>query len=291
LRGRLNMGYRAYLIIASLAFLSCTAYNDPPRPTVQKSPAVIETSLNYRLGLASEISSMAVDRMGNCCYTDPAGWILASVGWDGSEMFRLNLTRHGDQLITGGSETYWLINFLDRKIRALDKKGQQTAEIIYYGITVNTGAVTLAGEIYLLDGNNARIKVIDRQGHEVRSFQIQAEGDGVLRPGSISVDDSRNILALADGRNGKVVFYNLYGTKQSILNIPVGNHPQAVCFDYLGRIWTCQPELGKVVIYSNKGSSWVAEAELTLREPYAVAMSPFGSGAVVEDGNLVFVKF
>jgi len=285
------MGYRAYLIIASMAFLSCTAYNDPPRPMILKSPAPIEKSLNYRLGLSTEISSLAVDRLGNSCYTDPAGWTLISVGWDGSEMFRFNLTRHGDQLITGGSESYWLINFLDRKIRAFDKNGQPTAEINYYGITATTGAVTTAGEIYLLDGNNARVKVLDRQGHEIRSFQIQAEGDVVLRPGSISVDDSRNILALADGRRGKVVFYNLYGTKQSILNIPVGNHPQAICFDYLGMIWTCQPELGKVVIYSSKGSAWIAEADLSLRKPYAVAMSSFGSGVVVEDGNLVFIKF
>lgn len=285
------MKLKIYLLISGLTILSCTAYIDPPRPSVRMNERAVDIALRYPLQVSSEVSSLAADRSGNACYTEVAGWVLVSAGWDGTELFRLSLSRPSDVLITGGADCYWLLNNLDRKIKCFDRKGQQLSEAGFSGISASAATATVTGDIYLLDGINAQVKVVDRSGYELRSFRIEMSGGSVFRPGSITVDVSRNIMALADSRNGIIMFYNLYGARHSSIQIPVGNHPQAIGFDYLGRLWICQPEQGMVGVYVYEGSNWIKQMGVPFRKPYAVAMSPFGSGVVAEDGNLAFVKF
>ncbi|MDQ7798583.1 MAG: hypothetical protein RDU76_06535 [Candidatus Edwardsbacteria bacterium] len=282
---------KKYLLVFGLAALSCTAYIDPPRPSARMNERTVDIALHYPLQIISQVSSLAADRSGNACYTQAAGWVLASAGWDGTELFRSDLSQPRDVLIAGGADCYWLMNNLDRKIKCFDREGQQLSEAGFSGISATTGAATISGDIYLLDGSNAQVKVVDRSGYDLRSFHIELSGGGVFRPGSISVDASRNIMALADSRSGIIIFYNLYGARHSTLQITVGNHPQAVGFDYLGRLWVCQPEQGMVGVYVYEGEQWVKQLGVPFRRPYAVALSPFGRGIVAEDGSLTFVKF
>jgi hypothetical protein len=44
-------------------------------------------------------------------------------------------------------------------------------------------------------------------------------------------------------------------------------------------------------VYVYEGDQWIRQKGVPFRKPYAVALSPFGSGVVAEDGNLAFVKF
>ncbi len=282
---------RIYLLLSGLVTLGCTAYIDPPRQSLRTSEMETEISLRYPLQVLSRISSLAVDRAGNAGYTESAGWILASAGWDGSEIFRINLSHPRDALMPGGADGYWLLNDLDRRIKHYDSKGQNISQVSFSGISASTGAVTLIGEIYLLDGVNSQVKVIGPDGYELRSFHIEGPDGLVFRPTAIALDPSRNLLALSDPRAGKVMFYNLYGTKHGSLSVAAGNHPQSIGFDYLGRLWICLPEQNAVAVYSSQEAGWAERKRIALQKPYAVVLSPFGSGVVAEEGNLVFLKF
>ena len=273
------------------AVLSCTAYVDQPRPNPgADGVGRVEVASSAQLPFTAQVGSLGTDRFGNAGYTEEAGWMLVSVGRDGEEVFRASLQRPRQMILPGGGDGWRLLNVLDRRIVLYDRNGGLVSEIGYDGLSAWTGAVSPGGDIYLLDADRLEVRVYDRGGGMLQSIRLEAP-DGQFRPNCLAAEPSLNLMAAGDPGRGMVVVYNLYGAIQGTIQIQPGGHRQALSLDYLGRLWGCRPQAGAVSIYGLRGGSWALLQELPLDRPYAVAMSPFGSGIVAEPGRLSFVRF
>ncbi len=277
--------------MAGALFVSCTAYVDQPRPSLKKNSENIQIVSRFPLPASGRLTSLAVDRLGSAYFTESGGWNLSSVGNDGVELFRQSLSHPRDILLSGTMEGFWLLNDLDKKLKHYNRQGEKDSEIAYGGVLAATAAVTPSGDIFLLDDMMGQIKILDKSGQELRVIKLEPPVSGIFKPNSIAVNQSGNIIAIADSRNGLVAAFNLYGVKHSVIKIAISSHPQSLAFDYLGRLWICQPGQGMVEVYSYDGRQWNREQSINAQSPYAVAMGPFGTGAIADQGSLMFVKF
>lgn len=280
-----------WICLAGALVVSCTAYVDQPRPSLNKNGKGVQIMSHFPLATAGRLTSLAVDRMGNAYFTESGGWNLSSVGNDGVEIYRQSLSHLRDVLLSGTIDGFWLLNDLEKKLKHYDRQGEKTLEIAYSGALAATAAITPSGDLFLLDDMMGQIKVLDKNGQELRVIKLEPPIAGAFKPNSIAVNQSGNIIAMADSRNGMVSAFNLYGVKHSVIKIAVSSHSQSLAFDYLGRLWVCQPGLGTVEAFSYDGRQWNREQEIKAQSPYAVAMGPFGIGAIADQGNLMFIKF
>lgn len=280
-----------WIISAAVLFVSCTAYVDQPRPSLGKNDESIQIISRFPLAASGKLTSLAVDRMGSAYFTESGGWNLSAVGNDGLEIYRQSLSHPRDVLLSGTMEGFWLLNDFDKKLKHHNRQGEKDSEIAYGGVLAATAAVTPSGDIFLLDDTMGQIKVLDKNGQELRVIKLEPPDAGLFKPNSIAVNQSGNIIAIADSRNGLVSAFNLYGVQHSVIKVAVSSHPQSLAFDYLGRLWICQPGQGMAEAFSYDGRQWIRELSIKAQSPYAVAMGPFGIGAIADQGSLMFVKF
>lgn len=284
---------RSIITMAPLlaAALSCTAYVDQPRPIPGAAGGGrVETTSSVQLPFTAQVGSLGADRFGNAGYTEEAGWMLVSVGRDGEEVFRAGLQRPRQMILPGGGDGWRLLNVLDRRIALYDRNGGPVSEIGYDGFSAWTGTVSAGGDIYLLDADRQEVRVYDRGGGMLQSIRLEAPS-GQFRPNCMAAEPSLNLMAAGDPGRGMIVVYNLYGAIQGTIQIQPSGHRQALSLDYLGRLWVCRPQAGAVSLYGLRAGDWVLLQELPFDRPYAVALSPFGSGIVAEPGRLAFVRF
>lgn len=273
------------------AALSCTAYVDQPRPIPGAAGGGrVEITSSIPLPFATQVGSLGSDRFGNAGYTEEAGWMLVSVGRDGEEIFRAGLIRPRQMLLPGGGDGWRLLNVLDRRVALYDRNGGPVSEIGYDGFSAWTGTVSAGGDIYLLDADRQEVRIYDRGGAMLQSIRLETPA-GRFRPSSLSAEPSLNLMAAGDPVRGMIVIYNLYGAIQGTIQAQPGGHRQALSLDYLGRLWVCRPPAGAVSIYGPRAGGWALLQELPLDSPYAVALSPFGSGIVAGPGRLSFIRF
>jgi hypothetical protein len=250
-----------------------------------------EAVSSFALPFTAQLGSLGSDRYGNAGFTEEAGWSFVSVGQDGQEIFRLSLIRPRQVLLPGGGEGWHLLNNLDRRIGLYDRNGAVVSESGYQGFSAWAGTVSDGGDIYLLDPDRHEVRVYDRSVALLQNIRPETPSGGLFRPNSIAVAPSLNLMVLGDPRRGLIAVYNLFGLLQGTIPVDHGSHRQALTLDYLGRLWVCRPQAGVVSLYGPRPGGWALLHEMAFNSPYAVALSPFGSGVVAEPGSLSFVRF
>ncbi|HPV86193.1 MAG TPA: 6-bladed beta-propeller [Caldisericia bacterium] len=108
-------------------------------------------------------------------------------------------------------------------------------------------------DLIVADTGNHRIQVYSLSGEHLVSFGSQGSGIGQFEsPTSIACTKSGNII-VTDSGNSRVCVLTLGGAWQFDITKEL-KKPVAVAEDMIGNIWVCDQELGKVLIFDQKGN-------------------------------------
>jgi DNA-binding beta-propeller fold protein YncE len=147
-----------------------------------------------------------------------------------------------------------------------------------------------AGDIYVSDTGNKRIRVYDRDGNYVRDIGSAGTGDGQLNePAGLAIAGNR--LYVADTWNRRIAIFNLDGS--FVKNVPVrgwyeeqGNRPYLAVDEARNLLYVTDPDAGRIMVHNLEGECLGSFGQGTDSNPDATQFRTVGGLAIDANGNL-----
>ncbi|MBD3291177.1 hypothetical protein GF337_20415 [candidate division KSB1 bacterium] len=153
-------------------------------------------------------------------------------------------------------------------------------------------AISIHGELTLIDGENNRVLKIDSFGEPELSFGTFADGRGKLDE-PIQIDISRDERIYVSDKAGKrIVVYDYFGNYLSEIGTGVLEEPQGLFIDLNNRLWIADPGRGEIFTFSAEGelmfrTDATEQGNGKLERPVDVAVT--ANKLYVIDNNIVNV--
>ena len=146
--------------------------------------------------------------------------------------------------------------------------------------------MTQTGDLYLLDQLARMVVVFDRSGQQSRQFVLIPGSVGTtLQPTSIAVDQTADVLMIADASQNLLCAFSLWGNFRS--RITAG--PSAIAFDPGGRLWVCDRSGSQLVAGQQHAGDWKIIGRTPADVPVAVSFGFSGNDYLLANGTLLSV--
>ncbi|MDI6738830.1 MAG: hypothetical protein QME74_00515 [Candidatus Edwardsbacteria bacterium] len=240
----------------------------------------------------ASVGSVWIDRYRNIYLTDRNRWRVLSYQWNGDSCvfrYEVSLRDPGSFLVPGYDQGFCLADNLNQRLVYCSFQGAETGRMSLAGRTASAAAISLVGDVFVLDGPQRTLAVYDSRGSLLRQFALAGGPEAAdYRPAIMAVTRAGDMIAVADPDLGLIRLYTAFGRRLGGFR----RKSASLAFDSFNRLWSLDKD-GRIGVFAHRGRSgeslWPDTAR-AIGEAGAIAAGAGGAAIIAGDGNVFLCK-